>query len=114
MRWLGKAILFGLLFSSVLAWGEPAPLVLNPRAGDRLYHLAVGVSYTGFQLRYQFSSKWAAEARYQFGKAESNYGDVQADVFGLRGYRFIPYRRHLSWYVGAEAAHAHAKANDTN
>src|SRR5437899_2234507 len=83
----------------------PKSLVLNPKTIESRYRFAAGVSYTGLQLRYQFTPRWAAEARAQFGTAKSNYGDVKATVLGLRGYRFIPYRKNLSWYLGGEAAH---------
>lgn len=83
-------------------------LVLNPKTIENRYHWALGVSYTGAQLRYQISPKYAAEFRYQYGEADSSYGDVKAEVEGFRGYRFIPYRRNLAWYLGAEIAHANA------
>ena len=48
------------------------------------------------------------------GTADSNYGRVKANVVGLRGYRFIPYRRSLAWYVGAEGDHADAHADSNS
>jgi hypothetical protein len=89
-------------------------LVLNPKSLDSIYRFAVGVSYTGAQMRYQFTPKWAAEYRYQTGKASSDYGDIKSTVLGLRIYRFIPFRRALSWYLGGDGAYAHANAGSTD
>src|SRR5262249_48010720 len=50
--------------------------------------LALGVNYTGGQIRWRLSPRWAFEGRAQFGNAESNVGKVHSEVFGLRGYRF--------------------------
>ena len=60
--------------------GSKKTLVLNPKSLDSIYHFAVGVSYTGAQMRYQFTPKWATEYRYQTGKASSDYGDVKSNA----------------------------------
>jgi opacity protein-like surface antigen len=74
----------------------------------RPYRLALGVSYFGEQLRYEWSSRWATELRHQHGKASSDQGDVSADVFGLRGYRSFHRRERFSFYWGGEGAYAKA------
>jgi len=77
-------------------------------------HFAAGVNYTGAQVRWRFDSSWAVEARWQHGKASSDYGDVTADVVGLRGYRFFRVDHPYAWYVGAECAHADAQAQSAS
>ncbi len=90
----------------------------NPKRSQRdqksdpsipLYRWGVGVNYTGAQIRYNLSSHWAAEGRYQQGKASSNYGDVTSRVFGLRGYRTPHPEKHLPFYYGGELAYARAE-----
>jgi hypothetical protein len=127
----GMLVLLGLLLlTPVFAWTDPAPdeldvlqkgdgasnrtLVLNPKSRDSLYHWAAGASYTGFQLRYQFSCRWAVEGRAQFGSADSDYGKVSSKVFGIRGYRFFPFRDYLAWYTGGEVAYARAQSDTTS
>jgi hypothetical protein len=80
------------------------------------YKWAVGASYTGGQVRYQFSPRWALEMRYQFGSADSDYGTVRANVWGLRGYHFYPVglRERFSWYWGGEGAYAKTNSLGTS
>jgi hypothetical protein len=118
------------------AWADPRdPQVLRPHSENwdllqdepetsekklrdfpmpRDYRLALGVSYTGAQLRYDLSSRWAAEVRYQRGKASSDQGDVSANVFGLRGYRSFHRRERFSFYWGGEGAYADASPARSN
>lgn len=89
---------------------EGAPTrTLRPRR-----HLAIGLDYTGAHLRWMFSTHWAGEFRYQRGKADSNYGDVTADVVGIRLYRFFRTRGRMPLYVGGEVAHASAKSENSH
>lgn len=80
------------------------------------YHWAFGVSYTGAQVRYALSSRWAAEGRLQFGSADSHYGAVHSDVFGLRGYRFFSLRHsgHFVGYWGGEGDYAKAESRSSS
>lgn len=84
----------------------PPSLVLNPKTMEARYRFAVGASYTGMQLRYHLGSRYAMELRLQTGTADSAFGEVHSDVYGLRLQRFIPYRSHWAWYLGGEAAYA--------
>ncbi len=107
------------LLASVL-YGSPQEKKEIPRvpepSGPALprNRLAVGLNYTGGQVRYYLSPRWAAEGRMQFGKADSNYGQVHSQVFGLRGYRFFPFRDHITWYAGGEAAYAKTDTDSSN
>jgi len=78
--------------------------------------LSIGVNYTGGQLRYRLTSRWAAEGRMQFGSADSDYGRVRSQVFGVRLYRFAPLNvwEKASWYVAGEADYAKADANNSS
>ncbi len=78
--------------------------------------LSIGLNYTGGQVRWRLSPRWAAEGRLQFGSADSNYGKVHSNVFGLRAYRFIPCteREKVSWYLGGEAAYTTAESDSTS
>ncbi len=84
-------------------------LTLTPGPGVAHERLALGINYTGGQLRWNFSPQWAAEVRYQQGQASSNYGDVKAVVFGLRGYRTSHPASRLPFYWGSEVAVTNAK-----
>jgi hypothetical protein len=77
---------------------------------------AIGVNYTGGQFRYRLSPKWAAEGRIQFGSADSDYGTVHSNVFGLRGYRFLSvgHSERIAWYLGGEGAYAKASSQSYN
>jgi hypothetical protein len=127
----GRSAFLGiLLVIPAIAWGDPPPedldvlqkgesntgrtLILNPKGYDNLYRWAVGLSYTGGQVRFQPSSRWAMEARLQFGSADSDYGRVESNVFGLRGYHFYPFREHLALYAGGEAAFVKAESQSTS
>jgi hypothetical protein len=98
--------------------GNAAPgktLVLNPVSLENRYRLALGISYTGGQIRYQFNPRWATETRYQFGSAGSNEGGtIHSNVFGLRLYRFMPIRPRLAWYLGGEGARAQTSSRTTD
>lgn len=87
----------------------PRPDSTPPR--DRL---SIGINYTGGQVRWSFSRKWACEARVQFGYASSDYGDVKARVFGFRGYRFFNRGHRVSFYTGPELAFANAEAQNSS
>jgi hypothetical protein len=109
--------------AGMAASAEDQAILQNPDASRQSYEagsvppryrLAAGISYTGFQVRYHLTGRWAAEGRFQFGKADSNYGDVKSNVEGIRLYRFLPYRPKLSWYLGGEAAHASAEAQESS
>src|SRR5437764_12964699 len=112
--------LLGTELPAQTAWAwEGRQGQIDMTAGDArtekpAYRWAAGVSYTGLQLRYQMSSRWAAEGRFQFGSADSTQGTVHSQVFGMRGYRFFPFRERLSWYVGAEGAYAQAEASGSS
>jgi len=71
--------------------------------------LSLGINFAGAQARWNFSTRWAMEGRYQQGQASSDYGDVKAQVFGLRFYRFIHPERRLPLYWGSEMAYVTAK-----
>src|SRR5258708_6048079 len=93
------------------------PRVPEPSGPDLpAQRLSIGVNYTGGQLRYRMSSRWAAEGRIQFGSADSNYGQVHSQVFGVRLYRFAPLHvwERASWYVAGEADYAQASSNSYN
>jgi hypothetical protein len=83
-------------------------------APENRYHLALGVSYTGGQIRYQFSPKWAVEGHYQFGSADSNWGSIHSNVFGGRGYRFFYLRQRLAWYLGGDGNYVTASSHSYN
>ncbi len=89
-------------------------MTLPPESVASRERLSLGVNYTGAQLRWNISSRWAAEGRYQQGKASSNYGDVTARVFGLRGYRFIRSESRFPLYWGSEIAYTTAKPETSN
>jgi hypothetical protein len=78
--------------------------------------LSVGVNYTGGQLRWRLSPRWAAEGRMQFGSADSDYGQVHSQVFGMRLYRFAPLYmwERASWYLAGEADYAKADTNNSS
>ncbi len=76
--------------------------------------LSIGVNYTGGQVRWRLSTRWAAEGRMQFGSADSNYGKVHSQIFGLRGYRFFPFRERMTWYAGGEAAYVKADTDSSS
>jgi hypothetical protein len=65
-------------------------------------------------VRWNFTPRWATEARYQRGKASRNYGDVKAQVFGLRGYHFFHSGSRFPFYFGSEFAIAKAKPETSN
>jgi opacity protein-like surface antigen len=90
--------------------GQPAPFVA-PKSAHRL---AIGINYTGGQLRWMFTPRWAVEGRYQTGSAGSSYGDVKAQVFGVRGYHYYKTSSRFPLYLGAEIAHAEAKADQSD
>ncbi len=77
-------------------------------------HLLVGLNYTGGQVRWMLSPRWAIEGRYQTGKASSDYGTVKSSVVGLRLYRFFERESRFSFYAGPEMAHAEAKPETSN
>ena len=56
------------------------------------------------------------EGRFQFGSADSDAGNVHAQVYGLRGYRFLSLGGgdRISWYLGSEAAYAKANSSNTS
>jgi len=87
---------------------EPTPL---PQS-----RLSLGINYTGGQVRWRLSRRWAMEGRIQVGSADSDYGKVHADVFGLRGYRFFrrPTWERMVGYVGGEGAYAKANAEGSS
>src|SRR5262249_19088864 len=91
------------------AWAKDlqGSLVLQDETAPR-ERLAIGLNYTGAQLRWGLSSRWALEGRYQESTAQSNYGDVTARVFGMRSYRFLHPENRFPFYWGAEAAYATA------
>ena len=76
--------------------------------------LSLGVNYTGAQIRWNLSPRWAMEGRYQGGTASSNAGDVTASVFGVRGYRFSHPERRIPLYLGSEIAYAKAEPVSSN
>lgn len=82
---------------------------LDARHRTDFHRMGLGVNYQGAQLRWNLSRRWSVEARYQGGKAGSNYGDVTAQVEGLRLYRFFHERNRFSLYVAPEVAHVSAK-----
>ncbi len=92
----------------------PDHAVLRPDSLAPRRHVALGVNYTGGQLRYRFRSPWAVELRYQQGTASSDYGDVKSQVVGLRGYHFYKRDRPLAYYLGTEIAHVEAKPEASN
>ena len=77
-------------------------------------HLLVGLNYTGGQVRWKFSSRWAVEGRYQQGKTSSNYGDVKSQVAGLRLYRYFQRTNQFALYAGPDFDHAEAKTETSN
>ncbi len=85
----------------------------TPQPRERL---GIGLNYTGGQVRWRLSSRWAMEGRVQFGSADSDFGRVRSNVFGLRAYRFLPFGQHerISWYLGGEGAYAKASSNSYN
>lgn len=85
--------------------GQGATPAETRRAHNKL---TLGVNYIGAQLRWNISSRWALETRYQQGKSSSNYGEVTARVFGMRGYRFLQGGKRFSLYGGTEIAFATA------
>ncbi len=94
---------------------QPTLLSVNPAAPvTPKRHFALGVNYTGTQLRWRFRSPWAAEARWQTGKASSDFGEVTANVYSLRGYRYIRQYRLGTFYLGSEVGFTQAKAGTSN
>ena len=78
------------------------------------HRLALGISYLGGQMRWNFSPNWAAEYQFQTGKASSDFGDVTANVFGVRAYRFFKPQSRTRFYVGPEVAFTHASAHNSS
>lgn len=100
---------FGVLWVPAV-WAKDIPKMPLPYESNLPHdRLSIGINYTGGQIRWNLSSRWAAEGRYQEGTSSSNYGDVTARVFGLRGYRFLHPENRVAFYWGAEGAYATAK-----
>lgn len=87
----------------------PFPQLIEPDAPTRRF--ALGINFMGAQCRWRWRRAWAAELRFQHGEAEGDYGRVMADVFGLRGYRFLRHYRLTTLYLGGEAAYTQAKSD---
>ncbi len=100
-----------------LVWArESQGSLVLPEAGPSAArdHLALGFNYTGAQVRWELSRHWALEGRYQRGTARSQYGDVTAQVFGVRAYRFLRTSSRLPLYLGSEIASATGKPETSN
>jgi hypothetical protein len=120
------AIGFGLYAAApslVCADNEEDRMILQDPAGQAevtvpsgapAHRLALGFSFIGGQVRWSFTKKWAAEFQFQTGKASSHYGDVRANVFGLRAYRFLKNWRRMAFYAGPEVAYAEATAEEAS
>jgi hypothetical protein len=115
---IGRAVIFSLVWgvtSIPMASAEGLRQMIEPSGPPApRERLSLGVNYTGGQVRWNLSPKWAAEGRYQQGTASSNYGDVKAQVFGIRGYRFVHPENRFPFYWGAEAAYATAKPESSS
>jgi len=70
-------------------------------------HLAIGFNDLGGQLRLHLRPSWAVEGRFLMGSANSDFGQVHANVFGMRGYRFFEERRRFQLYAGVEGDYVH-------
>jgi hypothetical protein len=96
-----------LWFAAFLwTWVVSAPLSAASAAKAAPVHnkLALGVPVAGAQIHWGFASKWALEARFLQGKAESETDEIKSNVFGLRLYRYL--NRPLRWrfFWGLEVA----------
>jgi len=89
-----------------LAAPTTGPLLL-PSAPAELRHLAIGFNDLGGQLRLHLRPSWAVEGRFLTGSASSDMGQVHANVFGVRGYRFFEERRPWRLYAGVEGDYVH-------
>ncbi len=98
-----------LLLSSIVTAATPRLNLQDGTTAPR-EKLSIGVNYIGAQVRWTFTSRWAMEFRFQTGKAESNYGDINAVVGGVRGYRTFKEGNHLAFYWGPELAAVHAES----
>jgi len=78
------------------------------------HRLAIGFNDLGEQLRIHFKRDWAVEQRFLMGTASSDFGTVHANVFGLRGYRFLPERRRFRLYVGLEGDYVTTSLRSVN
>ena len=117
-----------LIVASAASWvradnpGDELPALVEPDNGTlperghktEFHRISLGVNYTGAQVRWNFSPRWAAEGRYQQGKADSNYGEVKAQVEGLRVYRFFNGTGRFPLYIASEIAHVSAKPDSSN
>lgn len=99
----------GTLASTTTARGT------EPESPVRLPHrFSVGFNDLGGQFRFHLRQDWAAEFRMLTGNASSDVGSVQAFVFGLRGYKFLPERHSWRFYLGAETAYVKTSLHGIN
>jgi len=89
-------------------------MVLLPGVPRELRHLSIGINDLGGQLRLHLSPRWAAEGRFLTGSASSDVGDVHANVFGVRGYRFFSERHRFRLYAGLEGDYVHTSLESVN
>ena len=75
---------------------------LVPSAPALPRHLSIGFNDLGEQLRFHLNPDWALEQRFLMGSSTSDFGTVHANVFGIRGYHFLPEHRRLRLYLGLE------------
>lgn len=76
--------------------------------------MALGINDLGAQLRLHLNPDWAAEVRYLRGTASSDVGTIDANVFGVRGYRFFSEHHHFQLYAGLEAAYVSTSIRSYN
>jgi hypothetical protein len=84
----------------------------TPAAAPAPHRLALGVNYTGEQIRLHITRDWAVEERVMTGSASSNSGRISSLVFGLRGYRFFQEHYHCKLYLGLEGDYAMTKVHN--
>ena len=77
-------------------------------------HMSIGFNDLGEQLRIHLGPDWALEQRFLMGNSSSDLGTVHANVFGIRGYRFLPEHRRLRLYMGLEGDYVTTSLRSVN
>ena len=74
--------------------------------------LGIGLAYNGGLVRWGFKKDWSVEAHYLYGSADSNDGNVSANVIGARGYRYFQISKSLRLFAGAEIGYVTTGSNN--
>ena len=75
-------------------------------------HMALGLNNEGAQLRWQFASPLAVEARWQHAEENADTGRVHTNVFSARGYWTFQKSARLTPYLGLESGYVKSTTTD--